>query len=41
MTKKLYIKTWGCQMNVYDSKKMADILASLGYRPVEEPTTRT
>ncbi len=37
MTKKLYIKTWGCQMNVYDSKKMADILASLGYRPVEEP----
>ncbi|MFN7113540.1 MAG: tRNA (N6-isopentenyl adenosine(37)-C2)-methylthiotransferase MiaB [Alphaproteobacteria bacterium] len=37
MTKKLYIKTWGCQMNVYDSKKMADILASLGYRAVEEP----
>jgi tRNA-2-methylthio-N6-dimethylallyladenosine synthase len=37
MTKKLYIKTWGCQMNVYDSQKMADILASLGYRPVEEP----
>lgn len=37
MTKKLFIKTWGCQMNVYDSKKMADILASLGYQPVEEP----
>lgn len=37
MTKKLFIKTWGCQMNVYDSKKMADILASLGYKPVEEP----
>ena len=37
MAKKLYIKTWGCQMNVYDSQKMADILASLGYQPVEEP----
>jgi tRNA-2-methylthio-N6-dimethylallyladenosine synthase len=29
--KKLYIKTWGCQMNVYDSNRMADILAPLGY----------
>lgn len=28
MTKKLYIKTWGCQMNEYDSDKMADLLAS-------------
>ena len=37
MGKKLYIKTWGCQMNVYDSKKMADILAPLGYASVEEP----
>ena len=37
MDKKLYIKTWGCQMNVYDSKKMADVLAPLGYAPVEEP----
>jgi tRNA-2-methylthio-N6-dimethylallyladenosine synthase len=37
--KKLYIKTWGCQMNVYDSKKMADILASLGYASVDEPDT--
>lgn len=26
MLKKLYIKTYGCQMNVYDSDKMADIL---------------
>ena len=37
MKKKLYIKTWGCQMNVYDSRKMADVLAPLGYAPVEEP----
>ncbi|MEN9762870.1 MAG: hypothetical protein RI906_2696 [Pseudomonadota bacterium] len=27
MAKKLYIKTFGCQMNEYDSDKMADILA--------------
>ena len=37
MSKKLYIKTWGCQMNVYDSKKMADVLAPLGYASTEEP----
>lgn len=35
--KKLYIKTWGCQMNVYDSNRMADILSSLGYKPVDTP----
>ena len=35
--KKLYIKTWGCQMNVYDSNRMSDILSSLGYKPVETP----
>ena len=34
-TKKLYIKTYGCQMNVYDSARMADVLAPLGYAPVE------
>ncbi|RWR00790.1 (dimethylallyl)adenosine tRNA methylthiotransferase [[Pantoea] beijingensis] len=28
MTKKLHIKTWGCQMNEYDSSKMADLLES-------------
>ena len=33
-TKKLYVKTWGCQMNVYDSARMSDVLAPLGYRPV-------
>src|SRR4051812_4257301 len=35
--KKLFIKTWGCQMNVYDSARMADVLAPLGYQPVEGP----
>jgi len=33
--KKLYIKTYGCQMNVYDSARMADLLAPLGYMPVD------
>ena len=28
MTQKLHIKTWGCQMNEYDSTKMADLLPS-------------
>jgi len=28
MSKKLYIKTWGCQMNEYDSQKMAELLDS-------------
>ncbi len=35
--KKLFIKTWGCQMNVYDSNRMSDILSSLGYQTVDSP----
>lgn len=35
--KGLLIHTWGCQMNVYDSARMADILAPLGYQPVDTP----
>ncbi|MFN6955779.1 MAG: tRNA (N6-isopentenyl adenosine(37)-C2)-methylthiotransferase MiaB [Acetobacteraceae bacterium] len=33
--KRLLIRTWGCQMNVYDSARMADVLAPLGYAPTE------
>src|SRR5437868_5054462 len=29
--RKLYIKSYGCQMNVYDSHRMADTLASEGF----------
>jgi len=36
MSKKLHIKTWGCQMNVYDSGRMADVVAPLGYVPSDE-----
>ncbi|UFN49677.1 tRNA (N6-isopentenyl adenosine(37)-C2)-methylthiotransferase MiaB [Roseomonas sp. OT10] len=35
--KRLLIRTWGCQMNVYDSARMADVLAPLGYAPTEDP----
>jgi tRNA-2-methylthio-N6-dimethylallyladenosine synthase len=31
MPKRLFIKTYGCQMNVYDSERMADVLRPLGY----------
>ncbi len=36
-TKKVFIKTYGCQMNVYDSERMADVLAPIGYAPVQTP----
>ena len=31
MAKKLFIKTYGCQMNAYDSARMADVLAPFGF----------
>jgi len=37
--KRFFIKTFGCQMNVYDSSRIADILNKLGYRQAEELKT--
>ena len=34
-SKRLFIKTYGCQMNVYDSERMADVLRPLGYAATE------
>ncbi len=36
-TKNLYIKTFGCQMNVYDSERMATSLGAEGYSEVSSP----
>jgi tRNA-2-methylthio-N6-dimethylallyladenosine synthase len=37
LSKKVYIKTFGCQMNEYDSDKMADVLAAAeGYEPTTD-----
>ena len=33
--KKLFIKTYGCQMNAYDSGRMAELLVPHGYAPVD------
>jgi len=37
--KRLYIKTYGCQMNVHDSERMGDVLRPLGYRLTDRPDT--
>ncbi len=34
--KRVHIRTYGCQMNVYDSQRMAEAVAPLGYQPVED-----
>jgi tRNA-2-methylthio-N6-dimethylallyladenosine synthase len=34
---KLHIKTFGCQMNAYDSERMAEALADHGYTPTDDP----
>jgi tRNA-2-methylthio-N6-dimethylallyladenosine synthase len=37
MPKTLFIKTYGCQMNVYDSERMAAAMAAAGYAQVDAP----
>ena len=38
MTKKVYIRSFGCQMNAYDADKMADVMrAAEGYEPTSDP----
>jgi len=35
--KKLYIKTYGCQMNVYDTERMVDVMGHEGYQVTDKP----
>ena len=35
--KKVYVQTWGCQMNVADTERMLSLLGQLNYRPTEVP----
>ncbi len=35
--KKVFVKTYGCQMNVYDGERMRDVLAPLGYTEATAP----
>ncbi|MGV6819614.1 MAG: tRNA (N6-isopentenyl adenosine(37)-C2)-methylthiotransferase MiaB, partial [Parvularcula sp.] len=35
--KHVFVKTWGCQMNVYDSERMTELLRPLGYAVTDTP----
>ncbi len=37
VAKKLFVRTYGCQMNVYDSDRMADLLRPIGFTTCEQP----
>ncbi len=36
-TKKLFVRTYGCQMNVYDSERMTGVMAAEGYETTDTP----
>jgi tRNA-2-methylthio-N6-dimethylallyladenosine synthase len=36
-TRRVFVKTYGCQMNVYDSERMSDVLKPLGFAAAEAP----
>ena len=38
-SRRLHVITWGCQMNVYDSARMTDVLRPLGYAPADSAET--
>lgn len=38
MTKKIFIKSYGCQMNVYDSERMAELMDTEGYEQTDDMT---
>ena len=35
--RRLFVQSWGCQMNAYDSARMAELLRPLGYGPAASP----
>jgi tRNA-2-methylthio-N6-dimethylallyladenosine synthase len=35
--KRVFVKSYGCQMNVYDAQRMTDVLESGGYRSSDNP----